>query len=132
MHARILPDGLLSIRQYPLSLIKRLTQFVRKLRQMLSPSLNYWTFSGDRIGSDAPFCDRIYVLAGLPHAYDPAKVVVLAPLAGRSMPLSVGTTARRALVIGQPLVSAGLIRFKSALERDNMLSVFNNVGVVQK
>lgn len=109
MHARILSDGLVSIRRYPLSLIKRLAQCTRKLRQLLSPLLNYWVFSGDRIGSDAPFCDRIYVLAGLPHEYDPTKVVMLAPLAGRSMPLSTATTARRALVIGQPLVSAGLM-----------------------
>ncbi len=109
MHARILPDGLLSIRRYPLSPIKRLAQWVRKLRQLLSPLLNYWVFSGDRIGSDAPFCDRIYVVAGLPHEYDPSKVVVLAPLAGRSTQLSADATARRALVIGQPLVSAGLM-----------------------
>lgn len=109
MHARILPDGLLSIRRYPLSPIKRIIQCVRKLCRLLSPTLNYWLFSGDRIGSDAPFCDRIYVLAGLPHEYDPAKVVVLAPLAERSAPLSAGTTSRRALVIGQTLVSAGLM-----------------------
>ena len=109
MHARILPDGLVSIRRYPLSPIKRLAQCLRKLRRVLSPSLNYWMFSGDRIGSDAPFCDRIYVLTGLPHAYDPAKVTVLAPLAGPSLPLSADNTPRRALVIGQPLVSAGLM-----------------------
>ncbi len=115
MHARILPDGLVSTRRYPLSPIKRLSQCVRKLRRVLSPALNYWMFSGDRIGSDAPFCDRIYVLAGLPHAYDPAKVVVLTPLAGRSTSLSADNTSRRALVIGQPLVSAGLM---STTDRD--------------
>ena len=112
MHARILPDGVVSIRRYPLSPIKRVAQGMRKLRQLISPTLNYWMFSGDRIGSDAPFCDRIYVLAGLPHEYDPAKVVVLAPLASPtqgSAQLSEGTTSRRALVIGQTLVSAGLM-----------------------
>lgn len=109
MHARILPDGLLSIRRYPLSPIKRIAQCLRKLRQVLSPTLNYWMFSGDRIGSDAPFCDRIYVLVGLPHEYDPAKVVMLAPLAERSTELSAAMTSRRALVIGQTLVSAGLM-----------------------
>ena len=109
MHARILPDGLLSIRRYPLSPIKRMAQCVRKLRQLLSPTLNYWMFSGDRIGSDAPFCDRVYVLAGLPHEYEPAKVVMLAPLAERSGQLSDGMSSRRALVIGQTLVSAGLM-----------------------
>lgn len=109
MHARILPDGLLSIRRYPLSPLKRLAQSARKLRRLLSTDLDYWMFSGDRIGSDAPFCDRIYVLAGLPHEYDPAKVMVLKPLVARSALSSVETTPRRALVIGQTLVSAGLM-----------------------
>ncbi len=109
MHARILPDGIVSIRRYPLSPIKRVAQCMRKLRQLLSPTLDYWMFSGDRIGSDAAFCDRIYVLAGLPHEYDPARVVVLAPLVERSAQLSAVTTPRRALVIGQTLVSAGLM-----------------------
>lgn len=115
LHARILPDGLLSIRRYPLTPMKRLAQGARKLRQLLSPTLNYWMYSGDRIGSDAPFCDRIYVLAGLPHEYDPAKVVVLKPLVARSAPLDAGLTPRRALVIGQTLVSAGLM---STADRD--------------
>jgi len=109
MHARILPDGLISIRRYPLSPVKRIAQGMRKLRRLLSPALSYWMFSGDRIGSDAAFCDRVYVLAGLPHEYDPAKVVVLAPLAKRSTQLSSGVMPQRALVIGQTLVSAGLM-----------------------
>lgn len=109
LHARILPDGLISIRRYPLSPLKRLTQGARKFRRLLSPELNYWMFSGDRIGSEASFCDRIYVLAGLPHEYDPAKVVVLKPLAARNTQLDAEPTSRRALVIGQTLVSAGLM-----------------------
>lgn len=109
MHARILPDGLISIRRYPLSLGKRIVQRARKLRRLLSPALDYWLFSGDRIGSDAPFCDRIYVLPGLPHEYDPAKVSVLAPLTQRSTPRDGAERPRRALVIGQTLVSAGLM-----------------------
>lgn len=109
MHARILPDGLISIRRYPLSLGKRIVQCTRKLRRLISPSLDYWRFSGDRIGSDAPFCDRIYVLPGLPHEYDPAKVSVLAPLTQRSALLNAAEMPRRALVIGQTLVSAGLM-----------------------
>jgi hypothetical protein len=46
----------------------------------VAPELDYWCFGGDRIGSDAPFCDRIYVIAGLPHEYPADKVVVLPPL----------------------------------------------------
>ena len=51
-----------------------------KLRRLVAPELDYWCFGGDRIGSDAPFCDRIYVIAGLPHEYPADKVVVLPPL----------------------------------------------------
>lgn len=67
MQARILPDGLISIRRYPLTPLKRGVQCLRKLRRLFSPLLDYWCFAGDRIGSDAAFCDRIYVLPGLPH-----------------------------------------------------------------
>jgi len=109
LRARILPDGLISIRRYPLSPIKAALQWFRKFRRLLSPSLNYWVFQGDRIGSDAPFCDRVYVLAGWPHEYDPAKVVVLEPLAQRGEPGAVDEAAPRALVIGQPLAGAGLM-----------------------
>lgn len=108
MHARILPDGLISIRRYPLSFTKRLTQHVRLLRSLFAPELRYTCFSGDRIGSDAPFCDRIYVLPGLPHEYPADKVVVLPPLVDASTPAADGVV-RRALVVGQPLTGFGLM-----------------------
>jgi hypothetical protein len=110
MHARILPDGLISIRRYPLSPGRRLMQRARLLRSLAAPALRYTCFSGDRIGSDAPFCDRIYVLPGLPHQYPPDKVYILPPLVARSDDAVVAHRApRRALVIGQPLVGAGLL-----------------------
>lgn len=134
MRARILPDGLISIRRYPLSFARHAGQWARKLRRLVSPSLDYWTFSGDRIGSDAPFCDRIYVLAGWPHQYDRSKVVELEPLGstahagahGKASAHRNGTidgedgrkawaSDSRALVIGQPLAAAGLM---SAGDRD--------------
>jgi hypothetical protein len=114
MRARILPDGIVSVRRYPLSTLKVAAQYVRKLRRLVAPELDYWRFTGDRIGSDAPFCDRIYVLSGLPHEYPAHKVVVLPPLVDAS-PSSDETIPRRALVIGQPLVGAGLMR---AADRD--------------
>ena len=114
LHARILPDGLISIRRYPLSLAKRLAQYSRKLRRLAAPELDYWCFGGDRIGSDAYFCDRIYVLPGLPHEYPDAKVVRLPPLVDRSE-IEGAAGEARALVIGQPLVGTGLL---SATERD--------------
>ena len=114
MRARILPDGIISIRRYPLSPLKAAAQYLRKLRRPVAPELDYWCFTGDRIGSDAPFCDRIYVLPGLPHEYPAHKVVVLPPLV--AIPLSNGAAIpRRALVIGQPLVGAGLMQ---AADRD--------------
>jgi hypothetical protein len=136
LRARILPDGLISIRRYPLSAARRAVQWVRKLRRLVSPTLDYWTFRGDRIGSDAAFCDRIYVLAGWPHQYDRSKVVELEPLgssthAGSGVRPSANATGtvdgpcesnhsaseRRALVIGQPLAAAGLM---STADRDDV------------
>jgi Alpha-2,8-polysialyltransferase (POLYST) len=107
MHARILPDGLISIRRYPLNAAKRLIQQFRRLRRLIAPELDYWPFAGDRIGSDAPFCDRIYVVPGLPHEYPPHKVVTLQPLL--SAPPAAAIGARRALVIDQKLVESGRV-----------------------
>lgn len=116
MKARILPDGIISIHRYPLSITKRLAQYARKLRRLIAPELDYWCFSGDRIGSDAPFCDRIYVIPGLPHNYPADKVVVLPPLVTASTARTACEPGvRRALVIGQPLVGAGLM---AAEDRD--------------
>lgn len=115
MHARILPDGLISIRRYPLTLTKIALQYFRKLRRLYSSKLDYWCFTGDRIGSDAIFCDRIYVLPGLPHEYPPDKVFSLPPLVRRDESGADGMVTRRALVIGQPLEGAGLM---SADDRD--------------
>lgn len=106
--ARILPDGVLSLRRYPLSWSKRLMQCLRKLRQLVAPELRYRCFSGDRIGSEAAFCDRIYVLPGFPHGYPMEKVWQLSPLVAGA-PEAIRGQPRRALVIGQPLASAGLL-----------------------
>lgn len=109
MHARILPDGLISIRRYPLSPLKQGLQRLRKLRRLIAPELNYRCFSGDRIGSDAPFCDRIYVMPGLPCEYPAEKVRPLPPLAAQGARNPGGEQPRRALVVGQPLAGAGLL-----------------------
>lgn len=104
---RILPDGIISVRRYPLTRRRRAAQWLRKLRRLAAPELDYWRFSGDRIGSDAPFCDRIYVLPNLPHEYPATKAVELPPLVESSATRP--ATPPRALVIGQPLVSSGLM-----------------------
>ncbi|MBK1713944.1 polysialyltransferase family glycosyltransferase [Rubrivivax gelatinosus] len=115
MRARILPDGVLSVRRYPLGPTKRALQQLRHLRRLAAPELAYWSFAGDRIGSDAPFCDRIYVLPGLPHEYPADKVVTLAPLVAPAAAAHAG--APRALVVGQPLQGAGLA---DAAQRDRI------------
>lgn len=105
MHARILPDGLMNVARHPLGVARRLAQWVRKLRRLVSPELDYWCFGGDRIGSEAPFVDRIYTLAGFPHDYPPARVVSLPPLAGEKG----GGSGDAALIVGQPLVGIGAL-----------------------
>jgi hypothetical protein len=110
MHARVIPDGLLNLQRHPLGGIKRLAQRARTLRRLAHPLLDYWCFAGDRIGSDAPFVDRIYVLAGFPHAYPATKVVTLAPLIDAPSRGTQGVSrAPVALIVGQPLVRVGLM-----------------------
>lgn len=118
MQACILPDGLISIRRYPLNAHKRIAQSVRKLRRLFAPELAYQSFSGDRIGSDAAFVDRIYVLPGLPHEYPMEKAVELPPLVAVIQPDSTQGAGKplRALVIGQPLVDTGLLTFRDAAQ----------------
>lgn len=105
IRARILPDGLMNIARHPLNVARRAAQYLRKLRRLISPQLDYWCFRGDRIGSEAPFVDRIYTLAGFPHDYPQEKVVSLPPLAGGEN----STTGEAALIVGQPLVGIGAL-----------------------
>ncbi|MBZ8139599.1 hypothetical protein CLD22_06745 [Rubrivivax gelatinosus] len=119
MHARILPDGVLNLSRHPLDVWRRGAQHLRRLRRLVSPELDYWCFSGDRIGSDAPFVDRIYTLAGFPHPYAAEKVVELPPLARRSDAAS----SRAALVIGQPLVGIGAL---AQHDHDEILAQIEN------
>ena len=109
MRARILPDGVISVRRYPLSPLKRVLQCSRTLRRLFAPELDYQCFGGDRIGSDASFCDRIYVLPGLPHEYPADKVLVLPPLVDARPGDEPASDERRALVIGQPLTAFRLM-----------------------
>ena len=105
VRARIVPDGLLNVSRHPLNAWRRAAQHLRGLRRLVSPELRYTRFAGDRIGSDAPFVDRIYTLPGFPHPYDARKVVELAPLVEGCD----GSAGRAALVVGQPLVGIGLM-----------------------
>ncbi|HSV68520.1 MAG TPA: polysialyltransferase family glycosyltransferase [Methylibium sp.] len=114
LQARILPDGLGNTMSQPLGLARRAAQWLRKLRRLAAPELDYWVYTGDRIGADAPFCDRIYVLPGFPHPYPAHKVVTLPPLAEAAA--DTAPRQRRALVLGQPLVGSGLTDATSLAE----------------
>lgn len=109
MRARILPDGLLNISRHPRNRIAQAGLILRKLRKIASPQLDYWHFSGDRIGSDAPFVDRIYTLAGFPHDYPKEKVVALPPLLSETFEVADNTVEKSALLIGQPLMGIGAL-----------------------
>lgn len=106
-HARILPDGLLNLSLHPLSPARRAGQQLRRLRRLAHPLLRYTPFAGDRIGSQAPFVDRVYVLDGFPSPYDPSRSHPLGPLVPPPAPGA--PLPRRALVVGQPLAAVGLL-----------------------
>jgi hypothetical protein len=101
---RLLPDGFLNLQSNPLGRIKEIGQYGRKLRRLVFPTVDYHPLRGDRTGADDPLVDRIYLLHGMPHLYDPRKAVELPPFprfdAG-------GSGKRSALVLGQPLSSLG-------------------------
>ena len=101
---RIIPDGLLNIRRHPLGRLKRMLQYLKKLKRVFCPELDYYTFSGDRIGSDDAIVDRIYLLPRFPHQYDPGKVAELPALVPPAAGGHEGARVPRALVVGQPLV----------------------------
>lgn len=104
---RLIPDGLMNVQRHPLGHFKELLQYFKKMRRFFTPELNYYTFKGDRIGSDAPIVDRIYVLRGLPHQYNLEKTVEI-DLHHKTVQVgpnhSTSTSKKLALVIGQPLI----------------------------
>lgn len=105
---RLLPDGLLNVQRHPLGRLREMMQYCKKARRLIYPALNYFTFSGDRTGSDAKIVDRIYVLPGFPHEYDQAKTMEVSLLKGSGqseMETSVVSADKRALVIGQTLIA---------------------------
>jgi hypothetical protein len=66
-------------------------------------------------------------MPGLPHEYPQDKVVVLPPLAKR-VDSSTGKTLRKALVVGQPLVGAGLMSPASLQETEGLIHEWLDQG----
>lgn len=113
---RLIPDGLLNIQRHPLSRFKEILQYCKKARRLICPDLNYYTFRGDRTGSDAKIVDRIYVMPGFPHKYDSAKTVELPSLCRAVCPAenkSQIPSRKRALVLGQPLTAFKRFTFEN-------------------
>lgn len=102
---RLIPDGVLNTRKHPLGLLKELLQYLRKLRKVFYPELNFYVFRGDRTGSDDPIVDRIYLLPSFPHKYNSGKVMVIPSLTDQQPIKGIGSSVPKALVIGQPLVA---------------------------
>ncbi|MFM7025302.1 MAG: hypothetical protein ACKOWC_04485, partial [Limnohabitans sp.] len=108
IRARILPDGVLNLSSKPMTRSQKIGQYLRRLRRLTSPLLSYSRFSGDRIGSDASFVDRIYTLPGLPSPYDKRKVCPIHKWDASHTPKQQGLGAK-ALIVGQPLHGLGIL-----------------------
>jgi len=116
LSVRLLPDGLLNIQRNPLGRSKEIFQYTKKMRRLIAPALDYYTFRGDRTGADSSIVDRIYILPRFPHEYQAEKVVELPPFARYDCAADLAGGEPRALVLGQPLVGFGLMT-QAAMER---------------
>lgn len=102
---RIIPDGTLGLFRRALRWYEIIGLYIRKARRILYPSLNYYVFSGDRIGSDASVVDRVYCLKGIPHEFDTSKTCVLPNLI--KLRAHKKNKLKCALVLSQPFYQLG-------------------------
>lgn len=102
---RLTPDGLMNAKRHPQPVSKRIMQYLRKGLRLFYSELDSYPFRGDRTGSDDVIVDRIYLLPGLPHEYDPHKVVVIPALVTAPVNVLNEPAMQTALVIGQPLIA---------------------------
>jgi len=112
---RIIPDGLLNVTRNPYKKATIFRRYYKKLLGIVFPDLSYYSFKGDRIGTDDQIVDKVYVLPNFPHEYIAQKVVYLPSLVNSKRNANeLGDTA---LVIGQPLFKNGLM---SQADRDSV------------
>lgn len=105
---RLIPDGLMNVQRHPLGPFKEMLQYCKKVRRLVYPVLNYYTFQGDRTGADTKIVDRIYVLPSFPHEYDQTKTVEISlqkDSRNSDLRTAAESTGKRALVLGQPLIA---------------------------
>jgi hypothetical protein len=103
-NVRLIPDGVRNLKIRQMTGIRSLAVPVNRLKWAFDSKLNYYGYSGDRLGSDAEVVDRIYLPRGFPHMYTNSKVHwVEMPQAGsKSQP------AETALVLGTALLQRGM------------------------
>jgi hypothetical protein len=97
---RLIPDGTLNMQIRPSSGIRRIPQFINKLKWLHDPSINYYMYKGDRLGAEADITDRIYLPSGFPNEYDQEKIFWI-NIVGKSREKP---KEKRALVVGTALI----------------------------
>ena len=103
----LIPDGLMNIRRHEQGRVRELSKIFRKLRRLITPSLNYYLFRGDRTGSDDPIVKRIYVFPDFPNEYSPEKTVDLDIVSSIKKSRRSDINIDKALVLSQPLTTTG-------------------------
>ena len=84
--------------------IRRIPQFINKLKWLHDTSINYYTYKGDRLGSEAEIVDRIYLPRGFPNEYDESRVYPI-NIKGKKLLFS---ERKRVLVAGTALIQVGM------------------------
>ena len=101
---RLIPDGTLNMQIRPSGGIRRIPQFINKLKWLHDTSINYYTYKGDRLGSEAEIVDRIYLPRGFPNEYDESRVYPI-NIKGKKLLVS---ERKRVLVAGTALIQVGM------------------------
>lgn len=105
LRVRLIPDGSLNINTRPMTGLRKFPQLFNRLKWLAHPAITTYQYDGDRLGMDCDLCDRIYLPAGFPHAYQPAKVYALQmPRWSGQQPVS---HAGNVLVLGTALTRTG-------------------------
>lgn len=74
LRVHLLMDGLLNLRPRPMGLFRRTPQLVNTLRWLWDRRIRYYVYRGDRLGTEDPIVERVYLVEGFPHRYPPQKV----------------------------------------------------------
>lgn len=102
---RIIPDGTLGLFLRPMRWFELVGLWVRKARRIFFPSLNVYLYRGDKLGFEASIIDRIYVLKGIPSAFNKNKIITLPNLV--EVKIHKKSKEKRALVLSQPFYQMG-------------------------